>query len=225
MFKLNYILFVVLLVAVAAGIYLYRIHQRKAVSKIIILNGAAASGKSSLQKELQRIMKVPYLRFGIDTLYVAPLPCSYVIGEQPKGDYSDADFMTIENLKDENGFDVVPLKFAKFGLKVIDGMHWAIKGYADAGNNLIIDYINYEPHFLDSLLKQLEGHLVFVIKVNVDLDVLEQREAARGTSPKGHSRSHFNTVHQGVKYDFVVDNTSFTSLQNAEKIKMFVEQE
>lgn len=52
-----------------------------------------------------------------------------------------------------------------------------------------------------------------LIGFDLPLAILEEREVKRGTSPKGHARSHYKSVHDGTSYDLVLD----TSLNDAEE--------
>lgn len=64
-----------------------------------------------------------------------------------------------------------------------------------------------------------------MIAVDIPLDVLEAREAARGTSPKGHARSHYTTVYGNRKYGFRVNSHEHTGQEIAQQIQAFVRQE
>jgi len=46
------------------------------MSKIIFLNGAGSSGKTSIARSLQHLSNEPWLTFGIDTfINMTPFPC------------------------------------------------------------------------------------------------------------------------------------------------------
>lgn len=55
------------------------------------------------------------------------------------------------------------------------------------------------------------------------LEIMEQREAARGTSPKGHARSHYFTVYGIKKYDLTVNSATHSAKEIAQQIKELVE--
>ena len=59
--------------------------------------------------------------------------------------------------------------------------------------------------------------------MNIPLDILEQREQGRGTSPKGHARSHYDTVHWDIVYDLQVDSSKQSPTEIAQSIKDFIE--
>ncbi|MGZ6254965.1 MAG: phosphotransferase-like protein [Candidatus Chromulinivorax sp.] len=101
-------------------------------------------------------------------------------------------------------------------------MHAAIAAYAKAGNNLVVDYIMYEPEWLQDLLEQLQGCPVYLIGVHVPLNVLQAREQARSTSPIGHAGSHYYTVHRGNQYDFEFNYVDMSADVGAQNILNFV---
>jgi len=103
-------------------------------------------------------------------------------------------------------------------------MHAAVGAYAHAGNNIIVDYILYDQQWIQDLVHALKDIRVYNIGINPALSVLEEREKARATSPVGHARSHYNTVHQGMVYDLELDTSTMTVEQAALKIKNFIDQ-
>src|SRR5260221_11052809 len=103
------------------------------------------------------------------------------------------------------------------------GMHRSIAAYANRKNNLIVDYILYKPEYLKDLASALKGQKVYLIGIHAPLDVLEAREKNRGTSPIGHARSHFDTVHEGFIYDLELDVAAISPTEGASKIKAFIE--
>ncbi len=184
---------------------------------VIILNGPSVAGKSSLQKAIQRLAPVPYLNVGIDNFFNDLFPDEHgKLGVKTDADFGkDLRWVTVEN-------NLVYLHVGPAGQKIVHGMNKAIAAYAQAGNNLVVDYIMYEQSWLQDLLHQLEGCPVYLIGVTVPLDILQARERARSTSPIGHAGSHYDTVHVGNVYDMWIDNSDGTADQGAMKILEFI---
>ena len=90
-------------------------------------------------------------------------------------------------------------------------MHRAIAAYANTGNNVVVDYIKYEPEWLPDIQNALHGIKVIWVGVTANLESIEQREKKRGTSPEGHARSHYHTVHQGITYDLMINTRFFNA--------------
>ncbi len=190
---------------------------------IIILNGTPCTGKSSIQKALQECFDRPYLKLGIDQCFVGVLPEKFLMGTaQIK---SPEDVVMTCATSTEDAKPIFTIEFGPQGTRTILGMHRAIAGYAAAGNNLIVDYILYDHAWLKDLCEILKSFdKVYLIGINASLETIEQREKNRSTSPAGHARSIYKTVHQDCQYDLFIDNTDLDATQCAQIIKNFVEQ-
>lgn len=194
---------------------------------IIILNGPSAAGKSSIQNEIQKNFNQLYLKVGIDTFFDALLPNPDLSSFEKTKKLSQFTpdgilIRQIEIKKDSDGFQIVPLEVGPAGNKVIFGMHHAIAAYAKQGDNVVVDYILYQQAWLPDLVEALKDCKVYLIGINAPLSVLEERESKRGTSPVGHARSHYNTVHKGMIYDLQLDVSNLTPEQSSLKIKEFI---
>ncbi len=186
---------------------------------IIILNGPSAAGKSTLQKEVQKAMNELYLTVGVDGFFDAILPHDFPDGQS----YVGGEFVRgIATTVDAEGHQVITLNIGKAGRRVVTGMHNAFAAYAAAGNSVVIDYILYEKEWLPELVHALKDYKVYFIGITIPLEVLEEREQARGTSPVGHARSHYDTVHAHGMYDLEVDTSKMSAQEAAQIIKQFV---
>lgn len=183
-------------------------------SIVIVLNGPSASGKTSIQKEFQKFYGHQYLRGGIDSLYCALLDGRAFSGDSPvmKGEF-----------KEVGGYKTFEVTYKEQGQKIIDGMHKAIAGYAEAGNNMIVDYICYDSSWIFGLVKELRPFKVYTVGFRTPLAVIEERERTRKTSPDGHARSHYESVHQGWIYDLEVDTEKESAAEIAQNIKNYIE--
>lgn len=95
----------------------------------------------------------------------------------------------------------------------------AIAEYAKTGCNVIVDYISYSDDQRKDLEQSLSGLKTLFVGITVDLDEIERRESSRATSPPGHARSHYNSVHEGWNYDLKIDASKLSADQVAQKIK------
>ena len=197
---------------------------------VVVLNGASSVGKSSIQKALQKQAKEHFLRVGIDTFFDALIDEPDLSVEQfQKEKRLDQYTVTgeyirgIELTEDQEGNVTVPLKIGPAGDRIMYGMHRALVAYAAAGNNLIVDYILYKPEWAEDLVKNLSQTTTYFIKVDAPLDVIEEREKKRNTSPAGHARSHYDTVHNGMNYDLELDTSTSTPEELATRILTFIE--
>lgn len=190
--------------------------QPEIFGTIIILNGPSASGKSSLQKAFQKIAPQPFIKIGIDNFFDGVMP-------EDLEQRNTQGYMTGYKKIDQDGKPVFGITIGKNGEKVMAGMLKSIAAYAQAGNNVIVDYIMYNEAWLEDLIEKLHGYRVYLVGVKLPLEVLEQREKARATSPVGHARSHYNTVHKKWVYDLEVDTSKLSSEEAAQKIKEYIE--
>jgi chloramphenicol 3-O phosphotransferase len=151
--------------------------------KIILLNGASSSGKSTLARDIQAVIEEPFWHFSIDHLRDA--------GVLPLARIRSGEF---------------PWKAMRAGF--FEGFDRSLAAYASAGNNLIVEHIVETPAWMARLADLLAPHDVFFVGVHCGLAELERREKARGDRPAGDARRDFETIHLHARYDFEIDTTA-----------------
>jgi chloramphenicol 3-O phosphotransferase len=154
--------------------------------RIIFLNGASSSGKSTLAKAMQRALPEPFLHVSSDYLVAS--------GMLPERRDPQGPFAWWEQLR--------PRFFA--------GFHRCLPALAAAGNDLIVDHV-IEFRAWRAELARLLGDLdVFLVGVHCNLAEIGRRERDRGDRRIGEGRSHVETdlIHTFGPYDFEVDTTS-----------------
>jgi len=153
--------------------------------KIILINGASSSGKSTLSKALQARLDAPFWHFSIDHI-------------------RDAGVLPLERIR-KGEFSWSAMRPAFF-----DGFHRCLPALAEAGNNLIVEYV-VESQSAMNILVELLSHLdVFIVGVHCPLAELERRELARGDRRAGDARKDHEIVHRFCGYDFEVNSTDPT---------------
>ncbi len=198
-----------------AGVFIVRncmVHT-SGYGTVIILNGTSAVGKSTIMRAFQAKRVEPWLGIGIDNFFVGVLPPKFYMEDKPEH------HMVMRGIasEDEQG-KLFTLHIGAEGQKVIKGMHGAIAAYAKAGNNVIVDYIMYDPAWHADLMNALSDVNVVTVGVTAALPVIEERERVRATSPQGHARSVYATVHQGWDYDLIGNADEETPGQIADQI-------
>jgi chloramphenicol 3-O phosphotransferase len=161
--------------------------------KIIILNGASSSGKTSLLEVLQTKLAEPYLNAGIDK-FIWMLPKRYL--DRPLWD-------DVLGLADKAGAT---------GHTLFSGMHHAIAVLARTGNNVLADHVLVEPAWVNECAELFADLPAYLIGLQCSLDVLEAREKARRNRTLGQARTQFGVIHKYCTYDLEVD----TSVDNPE---------
>lgn len=153
--------------------------------RVIVLNGASSSGKTSIARKLQELLPEPYLLFGVDGLIEA----------SPGG--GDLDIAA-------DGGIVVGPEFRRLE----NAWYAGVAAMARAGAPVILDEV-----FLDGSASQarlaaaLDGLPVRWVGVHCDVSVAAAREAARGDRVVGMAARQAELVHTGVSYDVEVDTT------------------
>lgn len=150
--------------------------------KIILLNGASSSGKSTLAFALQANLDEPFWHYSIDHLNAAKV-------------------LPVERIKSGE------FKWADMREEFFLGFHRSIPALASAGNNLIVEHIVESEAWMQRLLGLLAGFDVFFVGVHCPLDVLNQRELERGDRRIGEAQQDFETTHTFCTYDFEVSST------------------
>jgi len=150
--------------------------------KIILLNGASSSGKSSLARAVQARASLPFWHYSIDHLRAGGVLPSERI--------------------DAGDFSWATMREAFF-----EGFHRSIAAFAQAGNHLLVEHIIEERRWMDRLLLLLGAHDVYFVGLHCPLDELERREARRGDRRLGDARADHAVTHTFGAYDLELEST------------------
>jgi chloramphenicol 3-O phosphotransferase len=160
---------------------------------VIVLNGGSSSGKSSLAPYLQRQLPGIWLVLGVDDLIRAlsfgphDTTAGGSLGFGPDGSISVGD------------------KFRRAESAWRSG----VGAIARAGIGVIFDEV-----FLDGgesqarLAESIRDLRVVWVGVRCEPEVAQAREFERGDRNPGMAQDQSLRVHEGVRYDFVVDTTT-----------------
>ena len=150
--------------------------------KVILLNGASSSGKSTLALALQDELPLPFWHYSIDHLVSARvLPSARI---------------------DSSEFPWSGLRQQFF-----QGFHHSITAFAAAGNNLIVEHIIETEDWMRRLVVSLEGFDIFFVGLHCPLEELERRARLRGASKVAEARADFEVTHSFCTYDFECSST------------------
>lgn len=150
--------------------------------KIIFVNGASSSGKSTLSRALQAKLDEPFWHFSIDHL-------------------REANVLPLQRIKNEE-FLWSAMRPAFF-----EGFHRCLPALAEVGNNLIVEHIVETEAWMHRLVLLLEPFDVFFVGVHCPLPELERREMERGDRRIGDARQDYEVIHTFGAYDLEVDST------------------
>lgn len=178
---------------------------------IILLNGTSSAGKTSIARELQRLLPELYLHTGIDHFF-RMLPPQYLGTESP----ADQGFRWVPPPPgSETG---VTIEVGPVGQRMIAGYHRAVAALAAAGNQLIVDEVLLDPAWLRDWMDVLAPFPVLFVGVRCPLHVVERRERGRGDRAVGQARGHFGIVHAHGDYDVEVDTSQADASSCATRI-------
>jgi len=140
---------------------------------IIVLNGTATAGKSSLARAVQDVFPEPYLHLGLDTFVIHVAPRRY----GTRGTHA------------AEGFSLIPVagadpsetefRYGPVAQALTSAMHHAIGSLAESGHNVVVDYCLQDPAWMDEWVVLWSRVPVVLVQVYCPLDVLEERAALR----------------------------------------------
>lgn len=161
--------------------------------RVIYLNGASSSGKTSLARALQHTLPEPYYHLSVDTF------AGMLVRRNEPGDAWDGDVI---------------------GPRFNQGFVGCVAAMARAGSHVIVDDVLCESYrqdgkrdaqtglgLLKQRLKTLEPFAVLYVGVYCPLEELEHREHARGDRYPGLARFQYGRVHAHRVYDVEIDTS------------------
>jgi chloramphenicol 3-O phosphotransferase len=157
--------------------------------RLIVLNGASSSGKSTLAHALQDALDSPFLLVSSDQLIAA--------GLLPRRREPQGPFAWWEQMRP----------------RFFEGFHRCLPALAAAGNDLIVEHVIEFATWRAELAELLDGFDVFLVGVHCDPDELDRREHMRGDRRPGEGRAHVeeNRIHEFGPYDYETDTTDGVS--------------
>lgn len=165
---------------------------------VIVLNGGSSSGKSSIAQRLQDLLDRPWITLAVDDL-IAHLAQSMIgAAPAPPGRAPLLTFGAGGAVLVEPGWEPVEAAW-----------YQGVAAMARAGLPVIIDEVLLAGGAGQrKLAARLDGLEVLWVGVTCDPAVAAARELCRGDRMAGMAASQAAAVHEGVRYDVVVDTTA-----------------
>jgi len=194
------------------------------VGRVIVLNGASSSGKSSVARELQRLLPEPHLFVGIDSFLPMLRPDGHIgmLWQQRTNDNSGGDEAPLRWVFPEQEGGPVRIEFNEPGQRLIRGMHRSIAALALAGNDVIFEHVLLYPEWADDLRGALAGIAVTYVGVRCPVELLNEREWARVGRVVGQAGGHCDVVHTNMTYDLEVDTSTMSAQEAAAVIAAYL---
>jgi chloramphenicol 3-O phosphotransferase len=167
--------------------------------KVILLNGASCSGKTSIAKALQGILLEAYLHVSLDTFTEMLPERIFTPG------HMDEDLLVEESPK------------------VVCAFNRALPVIAKAGNNIIVDHVLQHRRWLEECVEALIDLPVVFVGVKCPLRVLKKRESERKDRISGMVKYQYAQIHKYAIYDLEVNTANTEPKKPANAIKKFVE--
>ncbi|WP_225728689.1 MULTISPECIES: chloramphenicol phosphotransferase CPT family protein [unclassified Nocardia] len=183
--------------------------------RVIFLNGTSSAGKTTLAKAIQDESDVPFVYWGIDTLF-GLVPPNWGGGRD--GPLSRDGFWYDRTGRDADGHPLVVIRYGPAGRRMLRSACTAAAEFVRGGDHLVIDEMLLTPDLLSIWMDALTGLDVQLVAVTCPLAIAEKRELARGNEI-GLARGHLRTVHDhGYTYDTIVDTTTGTPVELARAV-------
>lgn len=177
-------------------------------TNVIALNGGSSSGKSSLARRPQELLDKPWVTLGVDDLLDALAPSR--VGDAPP-------LPRRQPLLAYGSDGTVHVDPA---WRPVEAAWYAgVAAMARAGLGVILDEVLLEGGAGQRrVAASLHGLSVLWVGVRRDPAVAAGRERRRRGRPAGMAAQQANSVHDGVRYDVVVDTTSASADQCARAV-------
>jgi chloramphenicol 3-O phosphotransferase len=176
-------------------------------STVVIFNGVGSVGKSSIARALQAISRHALLHVQMDA-FLDMLP------ERLQDDPATFHFVN----ETEASAPSVRIDVGPVGTRLMSGMRAAIAALADAGNSLVVDEVMLGSE-VGEYRRLLSGHALYLVGVHAPLEIIEERERARGDRMIGLARWQFDKVHRGIAYDMEISSADETAASCAVRIR------
>ena len=180
---------------------------------IFLVNGPSSAGKTTLCRALQAAIEDPYLVAAFDDFIFMSAPRYYRGGDTPRQGERDAfTALGVEMVATSRpGAPIsVTAHFGPVFRRLLDSMAPAVRALVDSGNAVIFDHVLHDRAMHESCRKAFAGLDVFAVGVTCPVEILEERERARGDRVLGRARGLAGVVHGFMEYDIMVDTGALT---------------
>jgi len=162
--------------------------------RIIFLNGASSSGKTTIGRALQESLDELYLLVSADG-FLSQLPESFLSGGR---------------------------RFSVELPVLVHAFHASAAAQALAGMNVILDHVIQDLAWLDDCLSQFCDIEVLFVAIKCPLSELEKREVDRGNRSVGSAKFQYDRVHVHNTYDLELDTSVLSPEQCVSEIVDYV---
>ena len=178
-------------------------------ARVILLNGTSSIGKSSVAKALQAIASRPMLHVQMDAF----------LDMLPEAMFGDPEGYVFETTQ-QDGMPVTAIRSGPVMEAAMRGLRGAVAAMAEAGNDLVVDDVIWDPAALAEYRRRLAPFAFHAVGLFAPLELIEQRERQRGDRTLGLARWQHDKVHAGMLYDLELDASAASPDDLAARIKL-----
>jgi chloramphenicol 3-O phosphotransferase len=175
---------------------------------VFLVNGPSSAGKTTLCRALQGAIAEPYLVVGFDDFIFMSAPRYYSGADTAQQVTLDAfTRLGVEMVTTSTPDEPISVE-ARFGPVfrcILESMAPAVRALVDGGNAVIFDHVLHDEAMHRSCRTAFAGLDVLSVGVTCPIEILEQRERARGDRVVGRARGLAEVVHGFMTYDLTVD--------------------
>ncbi|HLO97857.1 MAG TPA: hypothetical protein VK171_04610 [Fimbriimonas sp.] len=150
--------------------------------KVIFLNGASSSGKTTLALELQNLLPEPFLYFSVDH-------------------FGDCDILPGARINSGE------FEWSEMREKVFLAFHLTIVAMANSGCNVIVEHIIETEGWRARLEALFAGFDLYLVALVCPVEELNRREIARGDRPIGDAERDARTCLSFCRHDIEFNST------------------
>jgi chloramphenicol 3-O phosphotransferase len=167
--------------------------QKRPQGKVIFLNGASSSGKTTLALQLQNDLPEPFLYFSVDH-------------------FRDGNILPMARIRSGD------FRWSEMREAVFEAFHRTIVAMTEAGCNVVAEHIIETEEWRPRLAGLFVDHDIFIVAVRCPNDELVRREQERGDRPIGDALRDAETCYDFCRHDLEVDS----SLPTAENSMLII---
>lgn len=119
---------------------------------------------------------------------------------------------------DPTGHPAYRIHSGSFAKKLVQSLKNIAQLLASQHYHFIIDDVAFGAIQVEEWKQALKNYSVLYVGVTAPLDILEQREKARGDRFLGGARWQYFKVHENVSYDLEIDTHTHSLEENVAKI-------
>jgi chloramphenicol 3-O phosphotransferase len=189
-----------------------------ASGRLVILNGASSSGKTTLASAFRDERAVAgefWLLIGIDD-FLSKVPAAWLDLGLATGPGAHAH----DGLWFETTSTGPQLKIGATWRRLLHAYHHATAAAARSGLNVIVDDVVIDDEVLGDWLDVLGELKPTWVGVRCSPEITAERERCRGDRPVGMTGTQTDSVHRSLRYAFEIDTGDLTPSESLDELRV-----